>query len=72
MSVQDKEWSVENNSSAAQQDERQYHQSMRPHTNGYMPSYVQDHPHAMYVTIFFTFAFSPERSFMLRFTSRLN
>ncbi|CAO3688995.1 unnamed protein product [Umbelopsis ramanniana] len=47
MSVQDKEWSVENNSSAAQQDERQYHQSMRPHTNGYMPSYVQDHPHAI-------------------------
>lgn len=52
MSVQDKEWPVENNSSPAQPEERQYHPSMRPHPNGYMQPYVQDHPHTMYVTFF--------------------
>lgn len=53
MSVQDKEWPVENNSLPAQQDDRQYHPSMRPQANGYMHPYVQDHPHAMYVSDFF-------------------
>ncbi|KAG2172311.1 hypothetical protein INT43_004853 [Umbelopsis isabellina] len=47
MSVQDKEWPVENNSLPAQQDDRQYHPSMRPQANSYMHPYVQDHPHAI-------------------------